>query len=459
VTKTSQPARVLGDRYELTERIGVGGMAEVWRSRDRRLNRDVAVKILAGPAVRDASRRRRIEREARALASVSDHGIVAVYDYGEDTTTSGDVLPYIVMELVDGPDLHHFLRDEGRPTAAKSREILQAIGRAVATAHDAGIVHGDLKPANIFIDRNGPKVGDFGVARVLDEETGATTLAATPAFAAPEVLRGGKPTKESDVYSLACLAFELFTGHPPYEGGNAWEVSSKHLEAPIPSVRQMRPDIDVQTDEAIRRGMQKDPRQRPRSASDFVGMLGAPQETIPVAVAPAALVNPDKTEALPSRPDLEKIAVLGPFAGVGARLKRRRRPDGAKSRGVLAAIVIGFALVFLFMLMAMRNDKLKIPDVHGQAEPAAAAVLKRAGLSVSGVSYEPVTQGQAGMVVRTIPSAGTPVARGAHIHIIATALEAPVATPTPVPAAQSTGTVVTKQPPAPRKHTKGHGGD
>src|SRR4029077_10792232 len=129
------------------ERIGVGGMAEVWRGRDRRLNRDVAVKLLAGPAVRDPSRRRRIEREARTLASLNDPGIVAVYDYGEDATVDGDVMPYLVMELVDGPDLHHYLRDEGRLSAAKSREILRAVGCAVATAHDAGIVHGDLKPA------------------------------------------------------------------------------------------------------------------------------------------------------------------------------------------------------------------------------------------------------------------------------------------------------------------------
>src|SRR5439155_26741286 len=119
-----------------------------------------------------------------------------------------------------------------------------------------------------------PKVGDFGVARVLDEETGATTLAATPAFAAPEVLRGAKPTPASDVYSLACLAFEMLAGHPPYEGSNAWEVASKHLEAPIPSVRVSRPDAPVELDEAIRRGMQKDARRRPRTAAAFTETLG-----------------------------------------------------------------------------------------------------------------------------------------------------------------------------------------
>jgi serine/threonine-protein kinase len=433
VTKTTQPARVLAGRYELVERIGVGGMAEVWKGRDRRLNRDVAVKLLAGPAVRDPSRRRRIEREARTLAALSDPGVVAVYDYGEEQTDGGDVLPYLVMELVDGPDLHHYLREKGRLSPQESRQILRAIGAAIDTAHHAGVVHGDLKPANIFIDRNGPKVGDFGVARVLDEETGATTLAATPAFAAPEVLRGGKPTPASDVYSLACLAFEMLTGHPPYEGGNAWEVATKHLEAPIPSARVHRPDVDVQLDEAIRAGMQKDPRKRPRSASGLTEMLATapaePTRTIPVSSA-AVVETPDATEALPSRPstdELERAAVFGPFAGV-ARRARNHKPS---RRGLFTAIAIGLLVPLFFLLIGMRSSTIAVPDVHGQTQVAATAALQKAGFAVSGVSYRPVTEGRAGIVVGTIPAAGTHLARGAKVHIIATALEAPDPTPAP----------------------------
>ena len=442
--------RILDDRYELAERIGAGGMAEVWRARDRRLNRDVAVKLLDGPAARDASRRRRIEREARALAAVSDPGIVAVYDYGEDSTDSGDVLPFLVMELVDGPDLHHYLQKEGRLPVDRSREILRAIGKAVSTAHEAGVVHGDLKPANVFIDRNGPKVGDFGVARVLDEETGATTLAATPAFASPEVLRGAKPTPASDIYSLACLAFEMLTGHPPYSGGNAWEVASKHLESPIPSVRVERPDVDVQLDEAVRSGMAKDARKRPGSAAKFVEMLGsAPTRTVPITAA--AITPPDATEALPSRPDLSRVAVLGPFARLAAR-RGGRRPS---KRGLIAAIAIGLFVPLFFLLVGMRGDAVAVPDVHGKAEADAAAALQKAGFTVSGVSYEPVSGGQAGIVVRTIPTAGTRLARGAKVHVIATALEAPAVTPSPPPAATDTAAVK----PPPHHHGKGHGGD
>jgi serine/threonine-protein kinase len=359
-----------------------------------------------------------------------------VYDYGEDPRPDGDPVPYLVMELVDGPDLHNYLDEHGRLDVARAREILRAIGCAVARAHDAGVVHGDLKPANIFVDRSGPKVGDFGVARVLDEETGATTLAATPAFAAPEVLRGAKPTPASDVYSLACLAFEMLTGRPPYEGGNAWEVATKHLEAPIPSVRVSRPAVDVELDEAIRRGMQKDPRKRPRSAEHFVEMIGAPPRTMPLAQPVVAPPSPEETEALPARPDLARVAVFGPFAGLAARVKRMRLP---RPRGIGAAVGIGFFAVFLLLLVALRGDKLTVPDVRGDSEAAAAAALQRAGFAVSGISYEPVTQGQPGIVVRTIPPAGTHLARGASVHVIATALQAtPAPAPTPAPVVNET---------------------
>jgi serine/threonine-protein kinase len=431
--------RVLADRYELISRIGSGGMAEVWRARDRRLGRDVAVKLLAGPAARDPSRRRRIEREARTLASVSDPSIVAVYDYGEEQTED-DVRPYLVMELVDGPDLHRYLQEHGRLDPERTSEILMAVTAAVARAHDAGIIHGDLKPANIFVDKSGPKVGDFGVARMLDEETGSTTLAATPAFAAPEVLRGAKPTAASDVYSLACLAFELLAGHPPYEGANAWEVASKHLEAPIPSVRVARPDVPVELDEAIREGMQKDPRGRPRTAAAFGERLIETPLTMPIASVGAATVpqadGRPQTEVLPSRPDLKHVAVFGPFAGVAAaarrRMERRReRTARNRSRGMLLAISLLVAVPFLILLLAMRGNDMRVPDVRGQTESAAVAALKKAGLAVSGVSYEPVEQGQAGIVVRTIPPRGQTVSPGAQVHVIASAFRA---TPTPAPA-------------------------
>ncbi len=234
----ARPHQVLDDRYELVERVGAGGMAEVWSARDARLGRQVAVKVITGAM--DESKRRKFEREARALAAVSHPNIVRVFDYGEATAAGGNVVPYVVMELVDGPDLQRYLTDRGPLAVAEAQDVLGRILAAVEVAHVAGIVHGDLKPANIFMGSHGPKVGDFGVARILGEETGSTTVAATPTFAAPEVLKGERPTTASDVYSAGCLAYQLLAGRPPYEGTNAWEVASKHIEAPVSEDRQGR---------------------------------------------------------------------------------------------------------------------------------------------------------------------------------------------------------------------------
>jgi serine/threonine-protein kinase len=454
----TKPARVLDGRYELHELIGSGGMAQVWRGRDRKLGRDVAVKILPGGAASDPSRRRRIEREARTLAAFSDPNIVALYDYGEEGGHAEGLCPYLVMEYVDGPDLHRFLREHGRLDTERAVEILASVSGAVARAHDAGIVHGDLKPANVFVDGHGPKVGDFGVARVLDEETGSTTLAATPAFAAPEVLRGAKPTPVSDVYSLGCLAFEMLTGHPPYEGGNAWEVATKHLEAPVPSVRVSRPDVPVTLDEAIRQAMRKDPRRRPRSPRAFAEMLGTTERTMPVTPPASPEAASDRTEALPHRPQLDDVAVYGPFAGVARRIARPRedvRPHGSR-RALAAAIVLGVAvpLIVLVAVLGSRGPRVvHVPDVRGMSEAAATAALQRVGLAVAGVSYEPVTSGAAGVVTSTIPAAGTSAKRGTKMHLIATALEVTpsAATPEPVPAA------IAPAAPAQRPHNHGHG--
>jgi serine/threonine-protein kinase len=449
-SKTTKPVRVLDGRFELVAPLGNGGMAEVWRARDRRLDREVAVKLLPASASRDASRRRRIEREARALAALNDPNIVAVYDYGEEPDDKG-VVPYLVMELVDGPDLHRYLHDAGPLDVGSALRILRPVGRAVATAHEAGIVHGDLKPANVFVDAHGPKVGDFGVARVTGEETGATTLAATPAFAAPEVLRGGRPTKASDVYSLACLAFELLAGRPPYEGSNTWEVASKHLEAPIPSVRLYRSSVPVALDEAIRRGMQKDPKRRPESVTSFVESLGPPPATVPVTAAPEAPETKEATEVLPSHPDLAGIAVFGPFAGWAERIRRRygsRRHPSRRGRGVLIACAVGLAVPMLLLAMGTRQHTVRIPDVKGQAQAVAVQNLEQAGFSVTGVSYEIISSGDPGFVIRTIPPAGADVKRGSAVHVIAGA----TAAPTPEPLSEDVATP--REPRKPRAHPK-----
>ena len=440
--------RVLDDRYELLELVGAGGMAEVWRATDRRLGRDVAVKLLAGPGARDASRRRKIEREAKALAAANHPNIVAVYDYGEAPTADGDVLPYIVMELVDGPDLHHHLAERGPLPIEDARGIMRGVLAAVELAHASGVVHGDLKPGNVFIGSHGPKVGDFGVARILGEETGTTTVAATPTFAAPEVLRGERATPASDVYSAACLTYELLTGRAPYDGASGWEVAQKHIEQPAPRVRRLRPDVPNDLDAAIHRAMDKRPKRRFPSAAAFAEAIGThippaaaapvvvPDGDLTVPVSAATAPRPDATEVITTRrDDPVRTALLGPLAGIGSWFAARRtRARDARRRGPSVPLVAGIVAVVLVLLLGslLLSDRspasIAIPDVTGESLDDASTTLRERGFTID-VSYRPVTEGEAGRVLETIPAADDLVTPGSNVHVIASAF---AATPEPV---------------------------
>ncbi len=435
LSPSSDERVLLDDRYELVERIGSGGMAEVWRARDVRLQRDVAVKLLSGPSAADPSRRRRIEREARALATTNHPNIVAVYDYGEAEGSGGDVRPYVVMELVDGPDLHHYLHDRGALPADEARDIMVGILTGVQRAHESGLVHGDLKPANVFVGSHGPKVGDFGVARILDEETGMTTAAATPTFAAPEVLKGERPSTRSDVYSAACLAFELLTARPPYEGANGWEIAAKHIDAPVPRIRPFRSDVPAEFESVVQRGMEKDPKRRHADAKSFADALSAiplagTTGTVPVDALVAGIPMAQPTENLGSRPDLQRAAMLGPLATVPDRVRTGARWVGdrlAHSRHRRALLVILLALLMLFAFLTLRDPgvaSVTVPGLHGQTYQDAAAKLQKRGLRVDDVSFRPVAEGKPGRVLRTIPAEGSQVAEGTKVHIIATVVPA-----------------------------------
>lgn len=439
-----QGRRVLEERYELTDRIGAGGMAEVWRARDLRLDREVAVKLLPATGAEEGERRRKIEREARALAAASHPNIVAVYDYGEAPESGGTCVPYLVMELVDGTDLHRHLADRGPLPVAETQELMGGVLAGVAHAHGAGVVHGDLKPANIFVGPHGPKVGDFGVARILHEETGTTTVAATPTFAAPEVLKGDRATPASDVYSAACLAFELMAGRPPYEGANAWDVASKHIEAPVPKLRRFRSDIPADVEAAIGRAMSKEPKRRYADASAFAAALGQPvaaavaqpvaeaSETVPVA-APFAAPVVEATQAF-TRPGRRRASGV-PF---GARMRERVRTVVRSSPNGRILLLLLIPLLLLIAFLAMRDTgplPRAVPDVIGQPYQQAAGVMSTEGFEVD-VSFRPITEGEPGRVLQTIPAPDEMVEPGTEVHLIAGAL-APTPAPTPAPVVQS----------------------
>ena len=262
VRDMTQP-RLLGGRYELDGVVGRGGMAEVYRARDIRLDRIVAIKTLRTDLARDQIFQARFRREAQSAASLNHPSIVAVYDTGEDMAT-GIPVPYIVMEYVDGRTVRDLLQEGHRLLPERSLEIIDGVLRALDYSHQAGIVHRDIKPGNVMVTRNGDiKVMDFGIARAMSDAQATMTQTAqvigTAQYLSPEQARGERVDSRSDLYSTGCLLYELLTGRPPFTGDSPVAIAYQHVrENPVPPSR-VDPDVPAWADAIVLKAMAKSP--------------------------------------------------------------------------------------------------------------------------------------------------------------------------------------------------------
>jgi serine/threonine-protein kinase len=266
----TEPRLSLPERYSVTHRIASGGMASVWAARDEVLGRTVAIKILAPQIAADADSRVRFEREARAAARVSDHAnVVTIYDIGEHAGNA-----FIVMECFTGGTVADRLR-EGRPIPRElALRWLDEAGAALDTAHAHGIVHRDVKPANLLLDEHDRlAVGDFGIARMATDAALTSTgqVMGTAAYLSPEQAVGQPATAASDLYSLAVVAYELLVGERPFRGEHAAAQARQHVEAPPPQAS--RAGLPLAVDPVLARGLAKDPRDRWPSAAAFAEAL------------------------------------------------------------------------------------------------------------------------------------------------------------------------------------------
>ena len=271
--------QTVADRYEVERRLGGGGMAIVYLARDRELGRPVALKVLADTLADDAQIRQRFVREARLAARLSHPNVVRVYDAGEEGGR-----PYIVMECVDGESVAELLRREGAQAPDRVADLGAQACAGLEHAHRAGLVHRDVKPANLLLAEDGTlKVADFGIAHAVGgtRVTEVGTVLGTAAYLPPEQALGEPVTPASDLYSLGTCLYELLAGEPPFEPETLGALFSRREAGPPRRLEGVPPRLDA----AIMRCLERDPKDRPASAAELARLLAASPATAVTQVA------------------------------------------------------------------------------------------------------------------------------------------------------------------------------
>lgn len=261
-----EKGKIIGERYEIEEKIGTGGMADVYKASDKRLNRKVAIKVLKQEFSEDKSFITRFKNEAQAAAGLSHPNIVSVYDVGEDKGSY-----YIVMELVNGVTLKKFIEKKGRLDVREAVAVAIQIAQGMEAAHKNKIIHRDIKPQNIMISRDGKvKVSDFGIAKIVSTDTFVQNAVGSAHYLSPEQARGGYSDARSDIYSLGVTLYEMLTGRPPFSGDSDVNVAIKHIQTEARPVRELVPEIPYSLDMIVQKCMQKHPEKRYSSATELI---------------------------------------------------------------------------------------------------------------------------------------------------------------------------------------------
>lgn len=264
-----KPGMFINDRYEIIEKVGSGGMADVYKARCHRLNRFVAIKVLKAEYSNDSTFVSKFRAEAQSAAGLSHPNIVNVYDVGDD-----DGLYYIVMELVEGITLKTFIERKGKLEVKEAVGIAIQIASGLEAAHDNHIIHRDIKPQNIIISREGKvKVTDFGIAKAATSNTISSNAMGSVHYISPEQARGGYSDEKSDIYSLGVTLYEMLSGKVPFEGDNTVAIALLQIQGEAVPLRELNPDIPISLERIVQKSMEKKPERRYLSAAEMIADL------------------------------------------------------------------------------------------------------------------------------------------------------------------------------------------
>ncbi len=351
---------LIAGRYELEELVAEGGMSSVYRARDAVLERRVALKVLHEHFSRDAEYVERFRREARAIARLAHPNVVTVIDRGEWRGRY-----FIVFEHVEGETLKSVVQADGPLPVRRALEVAHQIGRALAFAHELGIVHRDVKPQNVLVDPGGTaKVTDFGIARSLEADDALTesgTVLGTGHYISPEQASGERADEAGDQYSLGVVLYELLVGDVPYGGENLVSVAMRHVTEPVPSVRERRPEVSERVEAVVARALAKRPQDRFPSMDAMVAALEACLAEL--APDPRPLSAEDETGVMQAPPAAPVPEPPPPHAPA----RRRRRGLGLPAAALAAAAALlagGFVALELLVDDGVRG----LPGVGGSPE-------------------------------------------------------------------------------------------
>jgi uncharacterized repeat protein (TIGR01451 family) len=440
---------VLNDRYEIQQRIGRGGMADVFLARDLLLDRLVAIKVLFPEFATDPNFVERFRREAQSAANLTHPNIVAVYDWGKYANTY-----FMAMEYVQGRTLADILRANGHVNSVQAAEIANEVAAALGNAHASGVVHRDIKPANILIGSNGQvKVADFGIARAMNAPsennlTQVGSVMGTATYFSPEQAQGAQPDPRSDLYSLGIVLYEMVAGKPPFAGENPVSIAYKQVHDMPQPLNQLVADVPRPFEAIVAKLLAKDPNMRYPNADALRDDLRRYRSGEPVmalaAVAGAAAAVPrsgdtgsaaNVTRAMPrtaANPAQGATTVMSRTA----MMPQQRRPParrktnwyGIAAFSALMILVAGAIVLFNVLKHDPKPTTFPLEDVVGLPLDEATQKLEDAGLLFNKI--EQVTPGAVeGAVVETRPVAGTIVNVGAAIDV----LYNPIKTPIPIP--------------------------
>ncbi|ARJ51659.1 Stk1 family PASTA domain-containing Ser/Thr kinase [Staphylococcus lutrae] len=429
--------RLIDDRYELTQILGGGGMSNVYVAMDTILKRKVAVKLIHIPPNEKQATVQRFEREVQNTTILSHPNIVSVLDVGEEVDFF-----FLVMEYIEGPTLSDYIKANGPLEPAKALYFIEQILNGIRHAHEQGIVHRDIKPQNVMIDRNQTlKIVDFGIAKALSETTMTQTnhVVGTVQYLSPEQAKGEKTGERSDIYSLGILLYEMLIGHPPFSGETAVSIAIKQIQEAVPNVTERRRDVPQALSNVILKATEKEQSQRYRSvsemANDVMSTLDPSRKNEAVYRADASTTKTvpidksalkaeterrdqptEKTAQIPIVPTKTKPEPP-PQRPVYQQAPPRRSVRKKLLFGLILFVLLGSLIIF--MSFAMIGDKYsQVPEVVGKSKVEAERLLKENKVAVGKISYDYSDQYAKDRVMGVDPEEGTKVEQNSEINLV-----------------------------------------